>query len=196
MSDETVDRASEAPEASVSEKYRVLYLGGLPQYPKKQNGFVRLIVRHDRFSFEPAFASRWLRGPFDIPYKDVVSVALAPMDLGAARSILGGLNSRQLNQTTNIHIAYNSDGHELVLRLAMASGGVTLMAEANKAREFMDRLRTRYILEKFKGGQATAVPSSGSDPLAQIAKLSELTEQGVLTREEFEAKKTELLGRL
>ena len=45
--------------------------------------------------------------------------------------------------------------------------------------------------------EAAAKPSGvDSDPVEQIRKLGELRDQGLLTPEEFEAKKTELLGRL
>ena len=39
-------------------------------------------------------------------------------------------------------------------------------------------------------------PSGGTDPLSLIERLAVLHRQGVLTAEEFAAKKTELLGRL
>jgi ribosomal protein L7/L12 len=49
-------------------------------------------------------------------------------------------------------------------------------------------------------GPAPAEPESGpenaNDVLEQIRKLGELRAQGILTHDEFEAKKTELLGRL
>ena len=43
---------------------------------------------------------------------------------------------------------------------------------------------------------AASEPSPGTDPLSLIARLAVLHRQGVLTAEEFVAKKTELLGRL
>lgn len=43
---------------------------------------------------------------------------------------------------------------------------------------------------------APSGPSLGSDPLSLIERLAVLHRQGVLTAEEFAAKKTELLGRL
>jgi hypothetical protein len=43
---------------------------------------------------------------------------------------------------------------------------------------------------------AGAASPAGSDPLEQIKKLAGLHEQGILTDEEFQTKKTELLGEL
>jgi len=137
--------------------------------------------------------------PIDIPYDEVLSVDLAPKQLGAARAILGDLNSRQLNQFNNIHITYNANGHELVVRLEMWTAGITtISATANKSRRFMDLLRTERILEKFKGDgaavQATQAPAvSGAD---EIRNLAELRDSGILTEAEFQAKKTELLARM
>ena len=45
-------------------------------------------------------------------------------------------------------------------------------------------------------GDASAAAPATSDPLDQIGKLADLHAQGILTDEEFEAKKTELLGEI
>ena len=37
---------------------------------------------------------------------------------------------------------------------------------------------------------------ASADPVEQIRKLAELRDQGLLTEEEFQAKRTELLGRI
>lgn len=39
-------------------------------------------------------------------------------------------------------------------------------------------------------------PSQDTDPLAQIERLAVLRDKGIISTEEFEAKKTELMGRL
>ncbi len=71
--------------------------------------------------------------------------------------------------------------------------GVTVMGQARKATEFEDRLRATGIRDKF--AQA-AVPAAGGGIAEQIGKLGELHAAGVLTDEEFAAKKTELLSRI
>lgn len=176
-------------------KYRVRYLGGLPDYPTHRGTAIDLLVRSDRFSL------LWPDGglPYSIPYGYVVSVELEAKQLGAARAVVGGLNSRQLNQFNNIHITYISQGRELILRLEMWTAGITtISATASKARRFMDLIRTEGILEKFRGNgaavQVTQAPAiSGAD---EIRKLAELRDAGILTEAEFQAKKTELLARM
>ena len=63
--------------------------------------------------------------------------------------------------------------------------------------EIGDYVRTRAASPSEVTGPAIAtdVPSSG-DAMEQLRKLGELRDAGVLTPEEFDAKKTELLSRL
>jgi hypothetical protein len=189
-------------EPGVIARYPVTYLGGLPDRPK-QMANMTFAVREDQFTLGPARvlrAGEWPAPdafqPLDIPYQDVVSVELAAKQLGAARAIIGGLNSRQLNQQNNIHVTYHSAGHELVLRLEMSTTGLTtISATANRCRQLIDLLRAQGILDKFEGSKAAA-PSTAGDPVAQISKLAELRDAGILTEAEFQAKKAELLARM
>ena len=48
---------------------------------------------------------------------------------------------------------------------------------------------------KATGGMTMQRPD-GDDPLAQITKLKELADKGVISQDEFEKKKAELLERL
>jgi hypothetical protein len=48
--------------------------------------------------------------------------------------------------------------------------------------------------QEAAGGGSSGAPSS--DPLDEIAKLAQLHDQGVLTDEEFQAKKTQLLDEM
>jgi Short C-terminal domain len=77
--------------------------------------------------------------------------------------------------------------------------GVTVMGQAAKCREFEDRLRTNGIHAKFgrqRGSTQTTVPTADSDPLAQLERLAALKERGLVTDEEFSAKKAALLDRI
>lgn len=53
----------------------------------------------------------------------------------------------------------------------------------------------RLMSQAHEPRQAATAPAAPPDPLEQLRKLGELRDAGVLTAEEFEAKKTELLGR-
>jgi predicted Zn-dependent peptidase len=48
----------------------------------------------------------------------------------------------------------------------------------------------------LRGSTAAAPPPAGDAVIEQIKKLAELRDAGILTAEEFEAKKSDLLGRL
>jgi hypothetical protein len=52
-----------------------------------------------------------------------------------------------------------------------------------------------YIAKRVEYLEASET-TEDSDLLSQITKLGELTTQGILTQEEFQAKKTELLSRM
>ena len=57
----------------------------------------------------------------------------------------------------------------------------------------------KLITELKESAQATGMKMQrpdGDDPLAQITKLKELADKGVISQDEFEKKKAELLGRL
>ena len=58
----------------------------------------------------------------------------------------------------------------------------------------MALLRRENILERLQKGNTPS--SSGDDVLAQIEKLSKLRDAGVLSEEEFTAKKADLLAKL
>jgi hypothetical protein len=87
----------------------------------------------------------------------------------------------------------------------LATGTITVFASGNKAeiksvnktdgKEMTDHVR--HHLSAPKAAPAAAVQQdTGADIPGQIQKLAELRDSGVLTTEEFEAKKAELLSRM
>jgi Short C-terminal domain len=177
------------------DKYDVTYLGGLPDYPSKKVGKINLILRSSGFELRPTLGSRsWFAG-FVIPYSGVADVILEQRVVGTAEALLSGLNSRQLNQANNIHIIADGPNGQLVLRLEMLTG-VTVMGQAKKCREFMDRLLTLEIRNQFQQSPPLAPQPTGDDPMRQLERLAELHDKGILTDEEFSLKKAEILKRL
>lgn len=75
-----------------------------------------------------------------------------------------------------------------------ASGGdieIEKMLPGPRAGEIASYIRDRI------GGSASASPAAtGPDPVAQLAQLKSLLDAGVLTQEEFDTKKAELLTRI
>lgn len=129
-------------------RYTVVYRGGLPELPKVKHGGVTLTVHEDRFELTAKRGTKFWTDMV-IPYSSVTNVSIADRNVSTFEAIAGGLNSRQLNQRNNIHIAYtNDDGLELVLRLEMLTG-VTVPAQAKRCAELQDLLRVNNIPAQF-----------------------------------------------
>lgn len=185
-------------------RYDVVYKGGLPEYPSSKMGKIHMEILPDRFNFVPTIGTKWFAG-LAIPFNAITDLQIVQRQVNSFEGIVGGLGSRQLNQLNNIHISfYNNDGCRLVLRLEMLSG-FTVMGQAVKCREFEDRLRTAGIRDHFYNAPATstviqvaaaAQATATNEIPAQIEKLAQLRDKGLLTAMEFDAKKTELLARM
>jgi hypothetical protein len=178
--------------------YTVVYKGGLPEYPKEKAGGIDMEVFADRIELLPTFGTRdWFKGLI-VPIGDIESLELAQRTLSTFEGILGGLDSRQLNQANNIHIAFiTASGLPLTLRLEMLSG-VTVMGQASKCQELVDRLRGHGLVQKFrpKSQSERGTSHSTTDIPDQIAKLAVLRDKNILTEAEFSQKKAELLSRM
>jgi len=178
------------------ETYKVTYRGGHPDLPKSKAGGVRLLLTPEAFVLNPTIGSEKFWKALTIPYADVNSVQIVARVVSTFESLAGGLNSRQLNQDNNIHIDYAlGSGNRVLLRLEMLSG-VTVMGQAKRCREFEDRLRALGITGKFKQAAAGAPTRAEDSITTKITRLAQLRDQGILTEEEFNVKKVELLARL
>jgi putative oligomerization/nucleic acid binding protein len=181
-------------EESALEVYKVVYKGGHPDLPKAKSGEIRLLLTAEDFQLHPTIGSQKFWNRLDIPYHDVLDLQIVARQVGTLEAVVGGLDSRQLNQDNNIHIVYvDGSGNQLKLRFEMLTG-ITVQGQAKKCRELEDRLRNLGIRDKFRGTGAP-MPTTG-DLADQIAKLASLRDQGILTEHEFETKKVQLLDRL
>ena len=188
--------ATEGSPQQPLETYKVVYKGGHPDYPKSKVAAILFHIYGDRFEFVPTNASKWW-APLTILYERVTNLEIADRRVSTIEGVLGGLDSRQLNQKNNIHITYESGQETIVLRWEMLSG-VTVMGQAKKCQELEDRLRNLGVRNKFKSSDDSSVPSPSGDrdPMEQLKKLGELRDAGLLTPEEFESKKAQLLDRM
>ena len=89
------------------------------------------------------------------------------------------------------------DGEEYVMRSEMTTG-VTTMGEARVCLELIDLLRVNKLMKQFLGKQEpktppTALPSASVDVIGQLKGYKELLDAGVITQEEFDTKKKQLL---
>ena len=101
----------------------------------------------------------------------------------------------QDTETLNvIAITYlGDDDEEILLRLEMLTG-VNVYTQAKKCQEMLDVLRQNTILNRInKNNKATGVAPQISNA-DELKKYKELLDSGVITQEEFNAKKTRLLG--
>jgi putative oligomerization/nucleic acid binding protein len=195
-----------AEEESAHEVYKVVYKGGHPDLPKAKTGEIRLLLMDDEFQLHPTIGSKSFWNRIDIPYGDVVDLRIVGRQVSTLESVLGGMDSRQLNQDNNIHIEHlDAEGKLTTLRFEMLTG-ITVQNQAKKCLELEDRLRNLGIRSRFRGtptaAPAAAAPADGGggagggDIADQIAKLANLKDQGILSDEEFQTKKAELLDRL
>ena len=109
-----------------------------------------------------------------------------------------GNNNSDLKQKNVMEIKYlDENGDEYVVRNEMLTG-FTVMGQARVCQEMLDLLRTKGIMKQFRGTESNKPDNaSGSDDiLGQIEKLAKLKDQGILTEEEFNQKKSVLLEKL
>lgn len=186
-----------AEEEGALEVYKVVYKGGHPDLPKAKSGEIRLLLMPDEFQMHPTIGSKSYWNRVDIPYGDVVDLQIVGRQVSTFEAVIGGLDSRQLDQDNNIHVLYvDPTGNEMTLRFEMLTG-ITVQGQARKCRELEDRLRNHGIRDRFRGTPSAAPsPDGGGDIADQIAKLASLRDQGILNEDEFQAKKATLLDRL
>lgn len=178
-------------------RYEVIYLGGLPEYPKAKHGSaVGMNVMPDKFVFTKTGTSKDWFTEYEISYQNISEITIEKRTISNAEMLLGGGNDPNQQQENNICIAFETpDGQDLMLRVEMLTG-TTIYGQATKCREFMDVLRQNGILKMFKQNAAAAPASAQPDVLAQIEKLAGLKAAGILSEEEFESKKADLLAKL
>ena len=175
--------------------YSVVYRGGHPDYPKEKNAAIDFFTCADRFEFHSTLSSKsWFNGII-IPFEKIKDLEIVQRQVGSLEGILGGLDSRQLNQANNIHIKYDLNGQEILLRVEMLSG-ITVMGQAKKCLEFQDRLKINNIRNKFLKVQSENKGMIENDIPTQLEKIKSLLDKGILTQEEFNNKKTELLSKM
>lgn len=191
-------KKAEEGTADALETYKVVYRGGLPRLPKAKSGEIRMVLTPTEFQFNPTIGSQKYWEPLHIPYGDVRDLHIVARQESTVEKLLGGPDAHKLDDANNIHIDYvDSAGTAVLLRFEMLTG-LTVQGQAKKCREFEDRLHTHGIRSQFQHvpAQGAATGGTGADIADQITKLAALRDQGLLTAEEFEAKKTQLLDRM
>src|SRR5664280_278867 len=120
-------------EAKPLDSYDVTYKGGLPALPKSKVGKVKMEILSDRFRFMPTMGSKGFWSEIEVRYDAITDLEIVDRTVSTFEGLAGGLNSKQLNQKNNIHIAYTGAEGNTLLRLEMLSG-VTVMGQAKKCK--------------------------------------------------------------
>jgi hypothetical protein len=183
-------------EVAALETYKVIYKGGHADLPKAKSGEIRMVLTAEEFRFNPTIGSKSYWQPLQIPYGSVTELAIVARQGTTVEKLLGGPDAPELNQENNINISYvDGDGNRQLLRFEMLSG-VTVQGQAKRCREFTDRLRVLGISDQFQQAAPATAAAAPADIPAQIAQLAALRDQGILSAEEFETKKSDLLSRM
>jgi hypothetical protein len=162
--------------------YSVTYLEENLDSPNRNNSKITLNIMLDCFYLRPTAGSqKWFK-ELKIPYGSISKFEITPQ------------TASTVDLPNNIQITYTDDsGRKITLHLEMLTG-ITATGQAQKCNEMMDFIKVNGILEQFnmpskKGPSANDIPS-------QIESLAKLKEQGILTKDEFNKKKTELLTKM
>ena len=177
------------------ERYEFTYVGGLPDIPKAKAGAWGMNIMPDMFAFRVTNTTKdWLYD-LDIPYDDITDIRIEKRTISTTEMFLGAGNDANQQQENVIVLEYNDkDGKKATLRVEMLTG-VTIYNQAAKCKELMDVLRRNDILDRIKKSEGGAKPVADDIP-AQLEKLAKLKEAGILTEEEFNAKKADLLAKM
>lgn len=196
-------RLSKLPQEGGIKRYEVNYKGGLPGYPKEKDASryptIYLDIMPDRFSFLPkAKSACWFLG-IDIPYNRVVSLEIVERTVSTAETLVGTMRDNlDFHQKNVLELTYlGEDEEEYVMRSEMATG-VTTMGEARVCLELIDILRSNKLMKQFLGkSEPEALPpapqSANVDVISQLKGYKELLDSGIITQEEFDTKKKQLL---
>lgn len=97
-----------------------MYKGGVATLPKAKSAAILLHVLDDRFVFAPTPASEKFWKELVFLYSDVSEVEAVDRTVSTFEGLVGGLDSRQLNQK-NVLVFSHSGGQQLGSRCFPAS---------------------------------------------------------------------------
>lgn len=164
--------------------YKVSYISGIASFPKIQRGLLMQLYTEGIVFSGKSFPFIW------IPYHCVFSFVLVvgygsrldyrPSDMGSAKVI---------------ELTYrNSNNQKGMLKFELAPT-INVFKDHRTRMELIPFMKANGIFDKFmKVSPLSQEPQA--DIYSQIEKLAELHHAGILTDEEFTAKKAELLKRI
>ena len=169
-------------QSTLLRSYKVIYISGFSTMPNLIRGIYLSLYAEGFLVHGYGFSTLW------IPYNSVVD-----FELSTGSGDVRRLTRYDASKEKMINISYlNADQQKLVLKLEM-SDAVYIFKNFAKATELVSLMRHYKIFDKFSSYQPSGLPA---DIITQIEKLAELNKSGILTDEEFQSKKTELLKKI
>lgn len=188
-------KAAKAPIEGAIIRYAVTYIGGLPTLPKKRTGEIGFNIMPDSFYLKPTKTSEDFFDDMVIPYDSICDFQIVKRTVSLTEGLMSN-NSQSLATDNNIEISYtDNEGNELTLRLEMLTG-FSVDGQAVKCKEMLDLLRQHKILKRLQNKQNDSHGAIQDDIPTLIKKLNELKNDGLLSEEEFQQKKSALLANL
>ena len=178
--------------------YNVVYKGGLanidPKKTKAGSGSIGMNIMPDSFYFKPLKESQDWFQDLEIPYDNIKKFEIIKRTVSNTETLLSnGANDAAALATLNtMAITYdNENGDEVYLKMEMLTG-FTVQGQATKCEEMMDVLRINKILPRLN--KQTNNNANNTSVADELKKFKDLLDAGVITQEEFDAKKNQLLG--
>ncbi len=188
-------KEAKAPVEGAIIRYGVTYLGGLEQYPKSHLGEIGFNILPEMFYLKPTRSTSDWFSDMVIMYDKVSKFEITTRQMTLTEQMLTN-DARSLEQDNNIEITYDDEnGNEIVLRLEMLTG-ISVAGQAVKCREMIDLLRQKGILKRLNKASNANTQSSGESITDKLANLAKLKNSGVISEDEFNSKKAELLSKL
>jgi hypothetical protein len=163
--------------AGIPLRLKAEYLGGYKHYSKKMEG--QLAVYGDKIGFTGSLINK-----FEINKSDVASVTVEGQD-----SVI-----QQRTITRNVLLAGKSKTKEMkdtYITVTTNDGQQAVFHVADKSHM---EVRPQILQKIGLSGSVAARPQQAGSVADELTKLASLKEQGVITLEEFDAKKAQLLG--
>lgn len=180
--------------------YEVIYGGGLPGMPDKVSsgkGTIGMNVMPDSFYFKPLVRAQEWFSDLEIPYDSIKKFELVNRQVSTAESLMAqsAADAAALATKNTMAITYDdASGEEIYLKMEMLTG-LTVNGQAAKCEELMTFLRSQKILSRLnKEDSGAGAAAAAISPAEEIKKFKALLDDGIISQEEFDAKKKQLLG--
>lgn len=154
------------------------------------------------FQYKGIFAGYRLEGP--TLFKGLMSwdISGAEAEFQHGASLGGRVTLTRVALTGIFALGLKKDRSKVYIAVQLADGQQVLIEgkakEEKQARRFANQIQQTASHYESKRPVVPSTPTSGAtdDPIEQIKKLADLRDAGVLTEDEFAAKKAEILGRM